>query len=438
MTKPQTPRIRPRTEFRVPPPLVQRIDSLGFTGTDLLIDEAFGPTAALVLWQCFRDVELWGTATARGELFHPESANVRESQIEEIDLSDGDLKAELMGFVELLRRPEATDPARIALLCSAVAAWLEGRSCLRSAVDFAVAAYLADPDKASLAVRVARLTRVLAEYPRSISWFDYSLYLARRSNDWQAYSEALAGLGNLYFQTGNFPRARYFHRRCLKVAGRKRLQEMVGAAYHNLFTVEMESGKVELAQSFAEKAFEAYSPTSPCLVRLARDLAHRWTVLGFFDRALPLALEMVNHFHRPVERAQVWAGVGRAAGGAGAGATFEDAWIETWGLVKRGAADPFAADVLIDLAHGAASLGDTRRAEHAAQKALAIAMERKEGHTILVAEALLDSLRPQPSKPSKPSQPSPQRHHTSEQRPERQRLDQGILRALQALRAAAA
>jgi hypothetical protein len=54
---------------------------------------------------------------------------------------------------------------------------------------------------------------------------------------------------------------------------------MVGAAYHNLFTVEMESGRVELAQELAARAFEAYShnPTSPCLLRLARDLAHRWT-----------------------------------------------------------------------------------------------------------------------------------------------------------------
>jgi len=155
----------------------------------------------------------------------------------------------------------------------------------------------------------------------------------------------------------------------------------------------MDAGNVELAEALAAKAFQAYGTDSPGLVRLARDLGHRWTVLGDFTRALPLALETLDHFTRPVDRAQVWADIGRAAGGAGELAVFEDAWIETWGLVKRGDAEPFAADDLLDLAHGAASLGETRRAVDAARAALEIAGKRKEGHTAQAAETLLDRLR---------------------------------------------
>lgn len=415
----------------MPPPLLQRIDAIGFSGSDLLDDDVGDSSAMLVFWQCFRDAELWGKSTDRHSLFQPESESVLQSQVEALDPAlFGEVRSHLAALVALLRKPEEFDGPRVAELCMAVAGWFEAKSRLRCAVDYAVAAYLASPIDAKLAVRVARLTRVLAEYPRSKSWFDYSLYLARRSNDWQAYSEALAGLGNLYFQVGNFPRARHYHERCRRVASRNRLHDMVGAAYHNLFTVEMESGKVELAQELAARAFEAYShnPTSPCLLRLARDLAHRWTVLGFFDRALPLALEMLNHFERPVDRVQVWAGVGRAAGGAGDGRVFEDAWLETWNLVKKGLAEPFAADVLIDLAHGAASLGDTRRAEYAALAALEIATERKEGHTVLVAEALLDSLRRKPVSEPPNTPPS-----ASDQG----RLEVGLLMALQNMRAAA-
>jgi tetratricopeptide (TPR) repeat protein len=388
----------------------------------------------MLFWQAYRDVELWGRATERKDLFQPTQADSRGGLIEQLDSTYSEVKPTLKALLDVVRSPEHADPAAIADLCSAVAVWFETQGKLRCAVDFAVAAFFADSGRAALAVRVARLTRMLAEYPRSTSWFDYSLYLARRVEDWQAYSEALLGLANLYFQVGNFPRARYYNRRCLRLVRRTpRLRQMAGAAYHNLFVLEMEAGNVELAESLAQKAFDFYGSDSPCLVRLARDLSHRWTVLGFFARALPLALESVNHFTRPVDRAQVWAGVGRAAGGAGEFGIFEDAWIETWALVRQGLADPFAADVLMDLARGADSLGDQRRAAHAATAALSIARERKEGHTILAAEALLDSLHPTRGEPAAPPHPV----ERSAAAPRAPGLDSGILRALKEHRTAA-
>ena len=411
----------------MPPPLVQRIDAAGFTGSDLLDDEN-GPSA-LVFWQCYRDVELWARAGVREGLFRPGRAKARAGEIEALDQAAlAEAKPHLAALLEVVRCPEAAEASRIADACSALAGWFEGRGRLRCAVDFAVCAYLASPRQAGLAVRVARLTRVLAEYPRSTSWFDYSIYLARKAHDWQAYAEALAGLGNLYFQLGNFPRARHYHRRCLRAATRNHLREMAGAAYHNLFVLEMDAGNVELAESLAARAFASYGPTSPSVARLARDLSRRWTVLGHFERSLPLALETLNHFSTPADRALVWADVARAAGGAGQIAIFEDAWAESWTLVRRGVTDPVTADVLIDLARGAASLAQVRRAAHAAGKALEVARQRKEGRTVLEAESLLDSLHLQTPEPHPTGLP------TTEQLPE---LAGGILRALRELRAAA-
>lgn len=396
MTKPQSPRRRPRTQFRVPPPLVQRVGAGGFTGLDLLADEI--GAAGLLFWQSFRDVELWSISHDRNGLFPPHQAGYRKSAIAALD-SDryGEAKPHLLILAEVLCASESIEALRIGEACAGLAGWFEGQGLLDCAVEFALAAYLSNPDQAGFAVRVARLSRMLAEYPRATSWFDYAIYLARRSEDWQAYAEAFAGLGNLYFQVGNLPRARYLHRRCLKVSSRNHLGEMVGAACHNLFVLEMDAGDTEAAEVWARKAVIAYPASSPCVVRLARDLARRWTFLGHFRRSLPLALEALNHFTVPVDRALVWADVARAAGGCREHVIFEDAWAETWVLVKRGVTEPYSADVLIDLAHGAASLGDTARAGHAAEKALSLARERKEGRTILEAEALIDSLHRVPS-----------------------------------------
>jgi tetratricopeptide (TPR) repeat protein len=404
--------------------LLQRA-ATGFSGLDLLEDET--GVARLVFWRAYRDVELWARATVREGLFRPEQAEHRSRELDELDADTyGAVRSHIAVLLELLRSPTEVDPESIGAACSAIAGWFEERGRLRCAVDYAIAAHLTLPQRGALAVRTARLLRMLAEYPRSTSWFEYAIYLARKAQDWQVYSEALAGLGNLYFQVGNFPRARYFHRRCLRLSSREHLAEMQGAAYHNLFVLEMDAGDVELAEELASKALSAYPSTSPCRVRLARDLSRRWTVLGHFERALPLALETLEHFSAPIDRALVWADVARAAGGCGELAHFEDAWVEAWALVRRGVADPVSADVLIDLARGAASIGDPRRAAHAAAKALEIARKRKEGRTALEADALLDSVHAQPAQP---------RHPQSESTlPE---LAQRMLHALRELRAAA-
>lgn len=388
MPKPTNPPRRKRTEFRVPPPLLQRIGAKGYPGLDLLEPDADElPHVRILFWCTYRDVELWARVS-NSPLFASDT-----DRMPAIDALDGEIYAGAIPHLRALARlSPGASPDAVSDACRELASWFEGRGRLPGALDFAIAAFLARPSNASFAVRVARLARMLAEYPRATSWFDYSLYLARKEGDWQAYSEACAGYGNMYYQIGNYPRARYFHERCLRVARRNRLREMVGAAHHNLFAIEMEVGNYELAEEHAARAHKAYPPESPCVARLARDLSWRWTIMGHFARALPLALEALNHFTVPVDRALIWADVARAAGGAGDTDTFEQAWAETWVLVGRGVTDPFAAGILLDLGHGAKSIGEYARAARAATKAAGIARERGEGKTILEAEALLDSL----------------------------------------------
>lgn len=56
--------------------------------------------------------------------------------------------------------------------------------------------------------------------------------------------------------------------------------------------------------------------------------------MGHFTRALPLALEALNHFTVPVDRALVWADVARAAGGTPPRAGLMILQQDGWYLVR--------------------------------------------------------------------------------------------------------
>ena len=390
MTKPSTPRRRPRHVLRAAPPLVQPIGRSSFSGLAIL-EENPGP-AGLLLWQSYRDAELWASTSPAERVFRPGRAETRFAAIRALDEAEHhEIKPALLTLSFLLT-PEGPDAREVAAACQAVSAWAERRGALGTAVEFAQAASFAAPRDARQAVRAARMLRIRAEYERAWSWFDHAVFLARQSGDWRAYTEAWAGVGNLCIQVGNYPRARVAHKRCLRAARRSHLHDMVAAALHNLFILEMEVGEVEKAERYARKALEAYPLDSPLLPRLARDLAWRWMVQGFFERALPLAQEALKHFTSPADRALLWSDVARAAAGAGEVETFEEAWARAWVLYQEHPVDPWPADILVNLAHGAAFLGERTRAERAARLAVETARARREGTLLLAAEAILDSL----------------------------------------------
>lgn len=389
MTKPLIPRRRPYNPLRSARPLFHSPGPVQFSG--LIILEEYIGAPGLTLWQSFRDAELWATAETRKGLFTG-LAKSRATAIAELPTDPFQPIKPSLVLLSLLRDQTPKDGPVVGSGCDNIARWSQQLGQLGTAVEYQQAASLADPRCAVYAVRAGRWLRMRAEYARAWSWFDYAVALARREKDWQAYSEAYAGIGNLYVQVGNYPRARIAHRRVLRTARRNHLPDMVASAYHNLFVVEMEVGNVEEAERYAQKALGAYPLTSPSLPRLARDLAWRWMVLGFFDRALPLAQEALAHFASPADRALLWSDIARAAAGAGQVETFEDAWAQTRVLYSKHPMDPWPADILVNLAHAAAFLGERSRATWAAEKAVEIARGRKESTLRLAAEAILDSL----------------------------------------------
>ncbi|HEX8691258.1 MAG TPA: hypothetical protein VF746_02360 [Longimicrobium sp.] len=424
MTRPSDPRRRPFVPFRAPRPLLHRIGTLAFSGSEIL--EEYAGIAGFVLWQSFRDVELSATASLGEELFHRLTVD-RRSLIDELEERFTPVKPPLLLICELTAA-EAPAAAEIAAGCDLIADWSEQQSRLATASEYAQMASLTDPKKAMYAVRAARTLRMRAEWARAWSWFDHAIFLARRSGDWNAYSLACVSLGYLYLERGNFPKARQVLKRALRAALRHHLVEQAGAAYHNLFVLEASSGHWDAAESCVVKALKAYPSGSRFRPRLARDLEYRFIQRGYFGRALPLAQEVLEHFTAPAERALVWSDIARAAAGAGNLEVFERAWTQAFFPVEEGLTEPFTIAILLNLAHGAAFRGEAARASVPARQAMELARARQEGQSVLEAEALLDSLR------SVRSEPAPAPDHPSRAT---DAVTEVFLRTLQQDRAAA-
>jgi len=355
-----------------------------------ILDEYDG-VGGFVLWLSFRDSELFARSVA-GVTFRSSLAE-RVALIDLLSIPQFEPVKGALQTLGMLLAPAPPGRDVIAAGCQAIAGWSELGSKLQTAVEYAQVASLAEPVNASYAVQAARLLRMRAEYERAVSWFDHAIYLAKVEGNAVVHSQAYSGLGCLYMQRGNLPKARRVLHRSLRIARRKELPERAAAAFHNLFAVEAIAGNWEEAERNAQRALKLYPEHARGLPRLARDLAFRWIQRGYFERALPLAKEVLVHFEAPADRALAWSDIARAAAGASELEDFETAWASAWVAVKAGAVEPFGADILLNLAHAASVKGDAMRATMAGREAIAVAKVRKESQTILEAEAVLDSLR---------------------------------------------
>ncbi|MET0398238.1 MAG: tetratricopeptide repeat protein [Longimicrobiaceae bacterium] len=379
-----------RTVRRVPPPLTRSAELRVLPCSEML--EELPEEPALLLWQTCRSVHLWGQPGPRLRLFAPGAAELRLERLRAAGLDD-EPRAALALLAGLLENRRVVDVPRVVEACGELARWAEGRGMLATALAFAQAAAVADAEDASLAVAVGRLARMRAEYERAEGWFEHAVVLARLSRDRRAYAEAYAGLGNLYVQKGGFPRARLYHQRCLRAARRYSLHDMEGAALHNLFGIEIECGNGPKAEEYAEAALSAYSAVSPALLNLALDVAYNWTLCGRFGEALSVASAALPLVASLPLRLLVLADLARAAGGADAPYVFEQAWAEAWTLLGGKSVESSAPGVLLDLAYGAAHMGELKRAERAARKAWELAIERKQEKVAEQAGSLISALR---------------------------------------------
>jgi tetratricopeptide (TPR) repeat protein len=377
--------------WRVPPALTHG-DTDAFEGLSVL-DEIPGELGML-LWQSLRDAMLWGRSNQadRGTLFAEGADRARIAAL----LTAGapvEVEEPIKAVAAMLAGAETAREENVALACREVAQWAEARGLLATALAYSQAAAVVTPADAAASYTVGRLARRRAEHARAETWFRRTVALARQAGDWPTYALAFVGLGNLYMHRGNFPAARRFLVRALRAAGRNSLHDIEGMAQHDLFCIAGEAGNVDEANDWARRAFQAYGPLHPSVPRLANDVAFLWCIQGCFAPALPVLQSVLRHFTEPTHRVAVLGGIGRAAGGIGDRATFQQAWDDALELIGANGVQDMGARACLDLAHGALSLGAWERAEDAAQRALDGATRRGDAKTRLAADALMEAAR---------------------------------------------
>ncbi|HEX5726442.1 MAG TPA: hypothetical protein VFX98_13295 [Longimicrobiaceae bacterium] len=392
----------------VPPGL--STDGEPFAGYRVL-EEMKDGGLALLLWQALRDVELWAATEPerRAELFPAEAWERRAGAVAALPLDSG-LRAPLRDLARVLD-PGAGDlpEAELAEACLAVSRWASERSLPRTAMTFAQVAAIAASEAAAPCYTVGLLARRAADYRRAETWFRRCIGLARRARDWKFYGLGCVGLGNLFIQRGDYPTARSWLFKALRASRRHGLWNVKPMALHDLCCVAIIGGKVEEVLGYARAAFKAYGRHHPRVVALAHDVAFFWMLQGYFAQALPVFRAVLTQpLDRP-HRLLAQSSLARAAAGVGDRFGFADAWAATWRMVDEGDDSEKMAEALINLAQGAATLGDVDRAQMAASQALAVAIKRAEAEQRVVAEALLDSTRTlkQRTGAAAPSAPAP-------------------------------
>jgi tetratricopeptide (TPR) repeat protein len=377
--------------WRTPPPLT-RGSAESLEGMEIL-REVPGETGVL-LWQAYRNVMFWATAEPgdRATLFSPDAAQRRLSELLAADLPAAIVDA-LVAVGRMLGAPDTTSGEAIAESSRTISDWAEQHGHTATALAFTQAAALSSPRNAALALAVGKLARSRGELPRAETWFRHGIMIARQIGDWEVYGRAYLALGNMARQRGNFPAAHRMHIKALRSGKRKGLGPVVGLASHELFVIATETGRAEQAEHYARQAFRAYGNEHELLPALAHDIAYYWMEQGYFSRALPVFVALEPLFPDLEHRLGLRANVIRAAGAVGDRELFRKMWNETVKLTREPDALSVIANSLLEMARGAASLGEWDRAEQVAERAVAVASERSEAAVVVRAESLLGSIR---------------------------------------------
>ena len=384
-TAPRVPR-----RWRTPPPLTRGSESL--EGMEILRE--IGGELGVLLWQAYRNVMFWASVDRgeRASLF-AESAGERRRQA----LSDARVPAEvlpaLQAVAEMLGSPDEAAGEALARACTGIGTWSEAEGHLNTALAFTQAAAVASPRDPRLALAVGQLARRRGELPRAETWFRHTIMVGRQTGDWESYSRAYIALGNMLVRRGNFPAAHRMHIKALRASRRKGLPQIQGMALHDLFVIATETNRAEQAEEYARQAFRAYGPEHEALPVLAHDVAYFWMEQGYFDRALDVFQALDAHVSEPHVRLVLLASMARAAAGTGDRELFRKSWTQ----VARFSRDPDVQAIvpacMLELALGAANLGEWDRAEQAGEEALELAQRRGHGKVAFRAESLLDSIR---------------------------------------------
>jgi tetratricopeptide (TPR) repeat protein len=362
-----------------------------FEGAGIL-DENPGPTG-LLLWQFERDVRLWAlTSPTQREFLFADGASIRSlTALRDLGPAAEELSPPLQALAGMLAHPLEAAADVVMMACRRVSIWAEDGGRYATALRFSESSALAQPRAADCAYHVGRLARRGGQSGLAEGWLNRAIVLARQLGDWETYAAAYSGLGNVSLTRGNLPAADRYHHKALRIATKHSLAGRAGAALHDIFVVAGEAEQVDRAMEYAERALATYPAHHPGRIGLAHDVASVWMDLGDFRNALPVLLVLWRHLPRDQQVIGL-ANVARAAGALGDRACFNTHHSLAMRELVAAATPEMHPGALLNLARGAASLGDLEEARSLASRAEASAAIRREHKLQFEAEAFLQSL----------------------------------------------
>lgn len=353
-----------------------------------------GPEVSLAVWQTLRGVLMWSAESpaARAALFDRDG--MREWERELLEASwEPDLRYPLAVLVgELAGDP---DPEALARACVCVTDWALARNAWSTGLAFVEAAALAWPENPRYAWMVGRLLRKHGRLREAEQWLQRCARVAAATKDLEAQVLALNGLGNVFYEAGNYPRASRSLRDALRVARKGQLRDREGEVLHDLFSVTMWSGNLAEAEKLSIPAFQIYRRSDHHrLPALVHDVMVLWIKKGQYSRALAVLKPLPAFFaDAPEEQVRVYASLARAAGGSGDIETFADASNAASTLSRHPTARVRAAPAMLEVGLGAAALQEWGLAEQALADAIQLASEVGDGETLVEAESALARVR---------------------------------------------
>jgi AraC-like DNA-binding protein/tetratricopeptide (TPR) repeat protein len=222
-------------------------------------------------------------------------------------------------------------------------------------------------------VQQARIARHMRDLDAARDLYDLAADLGLRTSDPELLALSAYGEGGLLLIKGNYPDARERYETALAYASGADLEDLVGLAHRGLMITSAESGDLDAALLHGWAAFERASGDRASQAELLGNLAGVCRKSGELPAALQAYLS-----------AAAWAGVQRvelpALGGAALVAAELERrapYAELRGRVEAalaGGAPPFeTAEVTLELAEGAAALGDAELTRHYVSRVLEIA-----------------------------------------------------------------
>jgi tetratricopeptide (TPR) repeat protein len=362
-------------------PLLVKHDNLAEFGADL--DK--------VIWQSARDAQLWGLTSpaARGYLFKRPALDVQRT-IERAIKGEPGLDAPLRILLEMVLKPADANPTSVAGACEAMRVWAESQHLHEVAVQYAEAAAYALPDSARLAADAGQCCVRITLFGRGAQWFERSVRVAKRAEDWEWCIRALARYGNLMYELGSYKRASKILQDAFKIARYTKKRSLAGMCRHYQLAVAIEVSSFEDASKLAQAALTFYRLTWSRVAHLAHDYAVLLVRHRYFDGAISL-LEATERFFVTPDLQILHCGT-LAAAYAGSGREEEYDGLATKVLLLSKIVETNAAGGLLGLADGARLLGRHESAFTLATEAKEIAVRRGEGCTRRIAEQLLRDL----------------------------------------------